>query len=581
MSLYLCQDSRRLTGANLYSERSGAVLDLLISDEISGDSNIKNLSSITDSWLSNAKLFLQALSWPEEDTFFRTYENGVSLGVTAPIDCLYSAVDLCEAALLLSAAELELGSIEGIELELEADRQKLLQHLQTITSEEKSSKLLDLQSAASAEHAVFLYDDDMVSVGLGKGCQQWPIDHVPEPEKLNWSEISSVPVALITGTNGKSTSIRLAAAIAQAAGLSVGTTSTDFIKINDLIVDEGDYSGPGGARTILRDKRVEIAYLELARGGLLRRGLGVPTADAALITNVAADHLGDYGINTVAELIEAKFIVHRALTPQQPLVLNADDKGVVNHVKSFDQNIIWFSENKDLSLLREHIENGGEAVTIDEEKIVHIKHGKSTEVVLVEEIPITLNGMARHNVQNALGVVALSCTMGIDYRFIKSGLVNFKGKVEENPGRGNFFEAKGVKILIDFAHNEHGMRALAATAANIESKRRLILMGQAGDRSDAAIVDLVNAAMKAAPDQMVVSETPGYERGREINEISEVIVKAIKAFGFNEQNIMRTSNPVEGVKKALEWALPGDFLLFFILTNRKEAIEIVEEYISS
>jgi len=124
------------------------------------------------------------------------------------------------------------------------------------------------------------------------------------------------------------------------------------------------------------------------------------------------------------------------------------------------------------------------------------------------------------------------------------------------------------------------MNALASTAVNIPSTRRLILMGQAGDRSDEAIVDLVNAAMNANPDRMIVSETPGYERGRKVNEISDIIIEAIKATGFSEHNIERANDPVEGVRMALDWAIPGDFLLFFILTNRDEVIKIVKDYIS-
>ena len=187
--------------------------------------------------------------------------------------------------------------------------------------------------------------------------------------------------------------------------------------------------------------------------------------------------------------------------------------------------------------------------------------------------------MARHNVQNSLGVVALACALHIDYKFIKQGLTNFTGAVEENPGRGNYFEARGIKILIDFAHNEHAMTALASTVSNIQSKRLLILMGQAGDRSNEAIVDLVNAAMIANPDQMIVSETPGYERGREASEITKIIADAITATGFPEKNIDYSTSPVEGVKKALEWAKPGDFLLFITLTKRNDVIEIVKDFV--
>ena len=571
-----CEDSRRLTGANLYSDLPGAVLDLKL--DLNNEPEF-NFDAITGAWKRHTNNLLKVLSWDRESSFHRSYKNGVSLGITAPIDCLYSAVELIEFALLLSAEELKLGSIAGTEVEAISVFDDLVSYLKKLVREEENPALLALQSAAQEHDVVFLFDDESVSVGLGSGCRQWPVDQLPSPDKVCWDEFSSLPLALITGTNGKSTSVRLAASIANAAGLNTGLTSTDYIKVGETIIDEGDYSGPGGARTLLRDERVEIAFLEVARGGLLRRGLGVPEVNAVLITNVAADHLGDYGINTVPELIEAKFIVRKALKTSSPLILNADDKGVVNYASGLKQSIIWFAETIENDVIHNHIEAGGEAVSVIDNQIVHIKQGDRSAIVDIGNVPITLNGMARHNVQNALGVTALACALQIDYRFINQGLKNFTGAVEENPGRGNFFEARGIKILIDFAHNEHGMNALTSTVANIQSSRLLILMGQAGDRSDEAIVDLVNAAMKSNPDQMIVSETPGYERGREINETSKIITDAIIATGFPDKNICHSIDPVEGVKSALDWALPGDFLLFIVLTKRNDVIEIVKDFV--
>ncbi|MFT5351088.1 MAG: cyanophycin synthetase, partial [Gammaproteobacteria bacterium] len=544
MSRFHCEDSRRLTGANLYSSMPGAVLDLVIKNEADrGEEPDVSLDTIIDTWKKHVHALLEAVSWHSEKIFHRQYASGVSLGFTAAIDCLYSAVDLNEAALLLASKELKLAPIHGVELEIEVDFDALLKHLKKMIEDETNASLIALQTAAASHHEIFLFDDDIVSLGMGTGCHQWPVDKIPGPEQVAWNEIFSIPLALVTGTNGKSTSVRLASSIAQCAGFNTGLTSTDYIKVGNTIIDSGDYSGPGGARTLLRDEQVEIAFLEVARGGLLRRGLGVPEADAVLITNVAADHLGDYGINTVTDLIEAKFIVRQALTKLKPLVLNADDKGIVEYTQGLEQKIIWFTEDKDNKVLLKHINESGEAVTIEEQQVIHIKDKQRTTVVKITDVPITLNGIARHNVQNTLGVVALSCALGIDYPYIKQGLLNFKGGTEENPGRGNFFEANGIKILIDFAHNEHGMTALAATAANIQSTRRLILFGQAGDRSDEAIADLVKAAMKTNPDYMIVCETPGYERGREVNETSDIIVRAITGTEFSEKNIRRASDP--------------------------------------
>jgi cyanophycin synthetase len=580
MNRFYCEDSRRLTGANLYSRLPGAVLDLKLRDTAESiDNSVYNLESVHKVWQRHLLALLDALCWENQSIFHRFYDNGVSLGFTAPIDCLYSAAELNEFALTLTAEELELGLISGIEVETISLFDDVVSHLRKLIKEEENPTLLAIQLAAKSHDVVFLYDDDIVSLGLGTGCQQWSIEHLPNPDNIPWDDISSVPLALITGTNGKSTSVRLAASISKAAGLNTGLTSTDSIKVGDEIIDEGDYSGPGGARTLLRDERVNVAFLELARGGLLRRGLGVPEADAVLITNVAADHLGDYGINNVEDLIQAKFIVRQALQSSSPLILNADDQGVVKYVSSLKQKIIWFAESIDNNVIRQHLKSNGEVVTLKEKKVVHIKNGIQTPIIDIAEVPITLNGMAPHNVQNTLGVVALSCAMDIDYKHIKQGLVNFSGAVDENPGRGNYFEARGIKILIDFAHNEHGMTALASTVSNIHSKRSLILLGQAGDRSDDAIVDLVNAAMTIDPDQMIVSETPGYERGREAHEVSNVIAAAIKANDFPEKSIWHTKNPVDGVIKALDWAEPGDFLLFIVLTSRNEVLEIVKDFV--
>ena len=144
----------------------------------------------------------------------------------------------------------------------------------------------------------FLWDDDDVSLGMGTGSQTWPARDLPDPSDIDWSSFHDIPVAVVTGTNGKTTTIRLLCAMAQAWGKTYGNTSTDRVRVNEDVLDTGDYSGPGGARTALRDQRVEIALLETARGGLLRRGAGIQNARVAAVLNVAEDHMGQYGINS-------------------------------------------------------------------------------------------------------------------------------------------------------------------------------------------------------------------------------------------------------------------------------------------
>ncbi|MCW8924967.1 MAG: Mur ligase family protein, partial [Xanthomonadales bacterium] len=302
-------DSRRLTGPNLFGYKPGAVLDVAVGG-ISPEPLISG-------WHDEVSQLMEAIGWNPDLVSSRIFEGGVSLVIHAPIDVLYTACELNEAALNRATARLSGGPLPGLGDTITSLTKQLL--------EEQNPSLLAMQRAALNHRVPFLWDDDEVSVGYGKSAMTWPSRSVPPPESINWKQPGSIPLGLVTGTNGKSTTVRLAASILAAAGLRAGISSTDYIRVGEEILDHGDYSGPGGARTLLRHRNTEAVVLEVARGGMLRRGLGVERADGALITNIAADHLGDYGINSVADMAEAKFIVRRALDAAAPLILNADD----------------------------------------------------------------------------------------------------------------------------------------------------------------------------------------------------------------------------------------------------------------
>jgi UDP-N-acetylmuramyl tripeptide synthase len=385
----------------------------------------------------------------------------------------------------------------------------------------------------------------------------------------------------------------MAAAIIGAAGLRAGLTSTDFIRVGDRVIDTGDYSGTGGARMLLRQPDVEMAVLEVARGGLLRRGLGVERADVALITNVAADHLGEYGIHSVAQLIEAKFIVRRALAAGGRLLLNADDEGVVAYVESLEAEqqlergpmIDWFSLEANNPRVRQTLQAGGRACYLEDGWLVAAEGARSRRVAPLEEIPATLGGIVRHNVANALGAMSIALAFGLDDGSIRAGLAAFRGDQRDNPGRGNWFEHRvaggSIRILVDFAHNAHGMRALAETVRRVPAERLVLLVGQAGDRHDRDIAELVTAACSMRPDLLLVAELPGYERGRAAFEVPELIRRNAIDCGLAEQRIEIFDGPREATRAALQQARPGDLLVLLALTQREEALALVNEFIGS
>ncbi|MGK2926381.1 MAG: Mur ligase family protein [Lysobacterales bacterium] len=565
-------DSRRLTGANLHWDRPSAIIDVAIEGRT---------EPVLEAWRAAAERWLDAVGYADEETCSRVFEGGASLLISAPIDALYAMCELNEAA--WASALHACGQGEA------PDPEEVVPRLTHLFDEERNSRLLDLQAAARETGAPFLWDDDLVSIGYGYSARCWAPNDLPAPDAVDWGSVASIPVALVTGTNGKSTTVRMVAAIVSAAGFRAGLTSTDFIRVGDRLIDSGDYSGTGGARLLLRQRDVEMAVLEVARGGLLRRGLGVARAAVALITNVATDHLGEYGIHSVAELMQAKFVVARALAAGDTLVLNADDEGVVAYARSLEPDlsatIAWFSLEPDNPIVRQSLGAGGRACFVEDGWLVAAEGARRRPVVPLQDLPATLGGIVRHNVANALGAMSIALAFGLDDKAIRAGLSTFRGDERDNPGRGNWFEHRvaggTVRILVDFAHNAHGMQALADTVRRLQAERVVLLMGQAGDRLDRDIEDLVAAACGMQPVRLLVAELPGYERGRQAFEVPELIRRDAIACGLPAERIELFDGPREATRSALQQARPGDLLVLLALTQRQEALALIHEFIGA
>jgi cyanophycin synthetase len=544
---------RRLTGPNLLWDLPGAIVDVLIAD-------VDKLS-VVETWQKWVHQLLKELNWPQHSVY-RLHADGANMAICAPFDALYSACELAELAWHCAAAEIQNESLP--------DWQTRLTEIQSELAVELNPKLLAIIGAAESEQVSCLSDDDDLSLGMGASAKVWPVTALPRLESVDWASFKDIPTALITGTNGKSTSVRLAAEIATAAGLNAGVTSTDFIKVGDVIIDHGDYSGPGGARMLLRDARTEIAFLEVARGGLLRRGLPVERVDAALITNVASDHLGQYGINTVAELAQVKFIVAKALANESILVVNADNDLVVEQASKLDNTLCWFSVNQHHALIEQQIENGGRAVFVRSGQIVYHANGLFEEIAMISDIPMTFNGSARHNIENALGVVGLSRALKLPFQSIRAGLKRFGSDAQDNPGRGNQYQVNGATVIVDFAHNEHSMRAVVAMVKHMPANKRIVMFGHAGDRSDRDIRDLTDAVVELGAEHYIISELEVYLRGRELGDIPAIVQVALSEHGVAEHASSISRDPLSGAKHALSLVAPGDVILLFVLDQREQ-----------
>ncbi|GAA0855052.1 Mur ligase family protein [Aliiglaciecola litoralis] len=552
---------RRLTGPNLLWDEPGAILDVFIS----GTDKL----AVIQTWQQWMDKLLLAFGWQQTHTY-RLYSGGASMALSAPMDALYVACDLAELAWDCCVAEFDQQPLP--------DWRNRLDELRIELNDELNPRLITLLGLAKQKGVSAISDDDEFSLGMGASAEIWPIRALPDPQQLDWSRYSDIPRAFITGTNGKSTSVRLASEIAKAANFCAGVTSTDFIKVGDEIIDEGDYSGPGGARMLLRDSRTEMAFLEVARGGILRRGLPIEKVDAALITNVASDHLGQYGINTVAELAQVKFVVTKGLADTGVLVTNADNPWTVEQAKYVNCEICWFSESASNPLIMKNLSEGKPVVYADNGKVIYVDNiGQKTTATAIKDIPMTIAGAAHHNVQNALGVVGLCMALKLPLTAIRSGLHSFGSDAQDNPGRGNLYHYHGATVMVDFAHNAHSVAAMINTAKQMPAKRYIVMFSNAGDRSDSEIRNLTQAVADLNADMYLVAEIEKYLRGRKPFELVEIATQALIAAGIESEKIVTQDSPVKGAKLAKQIAKDGDVILLFTLDQRDKVHQLFSD----
>lgn len=540
-------DARRLTGPSLLFDAPGSILDVACSEE--------EAARLAPVWEKHVRRMLAEIGWKDCEFSSLFLTGGISLGYTAPIDALYAASEVNEWA--FAACDAELNGAD------EPDFDEALSGFRAAIAEEANPELMQLVSLAIEHGVSLLWDDDFVSLGHGQYSETWPVRELPDAGTLDWSAFRDVPSGLVTGTNGKTTTVRTAAHIARAAGHNVGMSSTDYIAVNDRVVDRDDWSGPGGARNVLREKDVDFAILETARGGLLRRGLGVEKADVALITNIAEDHLGDFGSRDLGELLNCKWIVSRAVREGGRLVLNADDARLVAKSAEFEGELVWFSLDAGNPVVAEHTSAGGAAFVLDGEELLMVS-GDSRELICRDrDIPIAMQGAARHNVANALAAAAFCWCLGLDLNDIRNGLTTMSQ--EDNPGRCNVYEVAGYTVLVDFAHNPEALQALLDMANRMPSNRKALCFGQAGDRPDDLIRKLARSAWQSGLDQVFVSELAKYHRGREEGAVYEIIRDELIACGARPEQVEHHMEEIDSLEAAMKWAESGDLVIMLAL----------------
>ncbi len=552
-------DARRLTGPCLVLDKPGSILDVACSEE--------RAREFIPLWQREVARMHAALGWQHPEFNATPLIGGVSLAFTAPLDALYAASELNEWAYASCAHLLDGAEVPDFEQTLEALRQS--------AAEESNPRLLEVQRIADARGVTLLWDDDEASLGLGRYSTTWPVRELPDSESIDWASHRDVPIGLVTGTNGKTTSVRLAMNILRQTGQSVGLSSTDWIAVNDRIMDRDDWSGPGGARAVLRQKDVDLAILETARGGLLRRGLGVERADASLITNISEDHIGDFGSRSLDELLDIKWIIGRVVESGGRLVLNADDPLLVRRAEGHSGEIVWFSMDPQHAVITRHLDAGGLAFVADDGELLKLEGSERVSICRAEDIPITMQGAALHNVANALGASALTWCLGVSLEDIRAGLASMSQG--DNPGRCNIYDVEGRTVLVDFAHNPGAMKALFMMAEALPGKRRVLCFGHAGDRPDDLLQEITRDAWSIGLDRVIISELAAYHRGREHGDIYRVIRDELLRSGAREDQVEHNEVEIDSFKSALDWAQQGDLIIMIALASARAVRELLDE----
>jgi cyanophycin synthetase len=374
-----------------------------------------------------------------------------------------------------------------------------------------------------------------------------------------------VPIAAITGTNGKTTTARMLAHLTKMAGFTPGLTTTDGVYIDGQRTVQGDMTGPVSARMVLADPQIDIAVLETARGGLLRAGMGVNEVNVGAVLNVQPDHLGLKGIDTLEQLAEVKRIVVEVAT--DCAVLNADDP-LVLRMSGYTEakNICYVTMNPQHSLVREHIRAGGRACALEagvNGQMITL-YDKSGHIPLLwtHLIPATLEGRATHNVQNAMFAAAMAFSLGIKLDAIRQGLRTFDATFFQAPGRMNIFNEHPFKVLFDYGHNAHAVAALADLAQRLDvTGRRIVVLAGPGDRRDEDLVAIAQAVAGRFDHYICRRDDSLRERASE--EVPRIQAAALRAAGVPDAAISIIPDEQDAINAALNMGQPGDLLLIF------------------
>jgi UDP-N-acetylmuramyl tripeptide synthase len=563
-----------LTGGNLFFASPGAVLETC---------GVAIDEALLAAWRARVARAVEHVGWPAVQSAARTHLGGASLAIAAPCDQLFLATEINEWALCAALVERDPKRWNSLQSALSAagedtanaaglapviEEPAAMERFARLAAREANSALCTLIESAAARGLPHVLDESQLTLGSGAGGRSFPLERLPAVADVPWARLHAVPTAIVTGSNGKTTTVRLLAACARACGWHTGYNCTDGVFLDEEVLASGDYSGPAGARMVMREARTQAAILETARGGILRRGIAVSHADTAIVTNISSDHFGEYGVDDLGALADVKLSVAATVGAGGLLVLNADDPLLRARAGGIAERfgrcppLGWFALDADSAELRAHRRHGAPTCGVRDGRLALNHRGAEYDLGPIAQMPLSIGGAATYNVANLAGAALAAIALGIPAPVIATVFGRFGATRADNPGRMMRFERGGVLVLIDYAHNPEGLRGFLTVARHLRGPggRFGLALGHAGNRQDAEIEELVRVAAEFRPDLVVVKENETQLRGRAPGEIPALIRAELLRLGFSAAAVPVTGSEIEAVRRALAWARPGDLL---------------------
>lgn len=384
---------------------------------------------------------------------------------------------------------------------------------------------------------------------------------------------STIPLFAVTGTNGKTTTTRLLAHIAKSSGYRPGYTTTDGIYIDGYKIKEGDTTGSASGITVLRDPTVDFAVLETARGGLLRAGLCFDRCDVGIITNIKEDHLGLNDIETLKDLAKVKAVVARSVKKSGWAVLNAEDRYCRMVANELDCNVAFFAMDAQNEIILRQIAKGIPVAVFENNNVVVVVGQERIVIDQVSNIPLTDDGKCRFMIANVLAATAAAYSWGFTKLQIRHALQTFIPSYEQTPGRMNLFEFSAYKVLVDYAHNPHGMLAMKDYLSQVTAKRKIGIIAGIGDRRDEDTIALAGIAATMF-DHIIVRQEHSL-RGKSVEQINNLVVQGIRAVS-HLVTIDLVPDESDAIRHALAMAREGDFIVALSDTHQK-VVSVIHE----